>query len=290
MLVWNLLFLSVATAKMSGVSYNPLYQKICKTGTSLQDDVNIIAESANSVLVNFFTKCNIGETISKFAAKDLDIYLNVDAHLFGSLEDGQERFKDLRDKNVFRDIKGISVSHDNSRDNTVDLEGLAKFFKDIFKNDDIGVGVKFTIFISNDNEVTGFKNIAKNIIEYNKNVGLDYILLRVNILESSIDSTNFALKVFNEHFVTIQELQKPIYLQVEQRKKKLENESFFNVLRELECRQTDKINYFMDDSFGPDSFFKKNSGNGKLESLGKDSFDCKHHEYIGNWVNELNGQ
>ncbi|PVU96600.1 hypothetical protein BB561_001094 [Smittium simulii] len=125
---------------MSGVSYNPL----------LRDNINIIAESANSVLNNFFTRCDIGETISKFTAR----------------EDGQQRFKDLADKDVFRNIK-----------------------------------------------------------DYNDDVDFNYILLCAYILESSIDSPKFALKVFNKDFVKIQELEKPIYLQV-QSKKKLEDKSF----------------------------------------------------------------
>ncbi|PVU96204.1 hypothetical protein BB561_001324 [Smittium simulii] len=273
---------------MSGVKYSPLYNKSCKTGTSLQDDVNIIAGSANSVLVNFFNKCNIGETISEFTAKGLDVYLDIDAFILNDIKDGQEMFKDLADKDVFRNIKGISVSNGNSRAGNIDLKYYSKKFKDIFANKNISVGIKLAINISNGDSLTGFKNAANKFIEYNND--FDYILLNAYIPESSIDSTKFALKVFDENFIRIKELEKPIYLQIESKKKKLEDESFLKVLRELECRQSDKINYFMADSFGPDSIFKKDSAYNKFESLGKDSYDCQYHGYIGNWENKPNDQ
>ncbi|PVU87848.1 hypothetical protein BB561_006148 [Smittium simulii] len=267
---------------MSGVKYSPFYENSCKTGTSLQNDVNIITESANSVLIDYFDRCNIGETIKNFATKNVDIYLNINVYAFKK-KSNIERFKYLANINGFRDIKGITVSNNNIIAQQLDLDYYAKIINDVvkIKNKEIIVGINKLVRVSNHEDSSNLETIAKMFKEY-KNY-FDYVLLNLYIPESSIDSAIFASKVFNEHFNSLKELQKPIYLQIESKNKKLEDESFLKVLRELECRKSEYINYFMADSFGPNSIFKKDSAYNKFKSMGKDSFDCRYHEYIGNW-------
>ncbi|PVU86139.1 hypothetical protein BB561_006806 [Smittium simulii] len=245
MLVWNLLFLGVVNAKMSGVKYSPTYDKSCKTGTSLQKDVNVIAGSANSVLINFFDTCNVGESIKKFAAKGVDIYLDIAADIFESIEYDQQKFERFISTEVFKAVKGISVSSDN------------------------GIMEMGDIIISNNMDVIGFNDAVSSF--------------RLNKERSSIDSTEFALKLFNENFVSMQDLKKPIYLEIKPGTGKFSDKSFFDVLRELECRQYGTINYFVADNFGSDSIFRKSGIYNKLENLNKNTFYCKGHEYIGNW-------
>ncbi|PVU91268.1 hypothetical protein BB561_004492 [Smittium simulii] len=213
---------------MSGVKYSPSYDKSCKTGADLQSDVDIIAGSANAVLIDYFDICNADESIFKFAHQSIDIYLDIDADIFFSIEYDEKRFEKFIDNELFKSVKGVAHGFTSNKDS------------------------------------------------------LDYMLLRVDILGNSIDSSVFASKLFNKTFVRMQDLKKPIYLEILPGTGKFSDKSFFDVLRELECRQSGTINYFVGDNFGSDSIFRKSKIYNKLENLSKNTFDCQGHEHIGN--------
>ncbi|PVU86862.1 hypothetical protein BB561_006519 [Smittium simulii] len=267
---------------MSGVKYSPSYNENCKDTISIQDDVNIIAGSANSVLMDFFDACNIEESIKKFAAKGLEIYLDIDAEYFGSTEYDVQNFKKFINTEPFKTVKGISVSSYNAKNGLIQLDKESKNVQNILEknNKSINVGIKKEIYVLKNYVIPDLEEIYYSFENYKNS--LDYILLSINT-SGSVNSTEFALKVFNENFIKIQDLKKPIYLEIIPGPGKFLNISFLKVLRELECRQSDTINYFMADNFGSDSIFKKSVIYNKLGNLSKNTFVCQSHEYIGNW-------
>ncbi|PVU87590.1 hypothetical protein BB561_006266 [Smittium simulii] len=282
MLVWNLLFLGIVSAKMSGVKYSPSYNENCKTGADLQSDVDIIVGSSNAVLIDYFDICNVAESIRKFTDKNLGIYLDIDAHTFFSIEYDEKKFEKFIDTNLFKSVKGISVSSTSTADGNKQLKNYSRKIKKLLlkKNKKTSVGIKEKITLSNNGYFPGYEGVASGFTR-NKD-SLDYMLLSVDILGNSIDSSVFASKLFNETFVRMQDLKKPIYLEILPGTGKFSDKSFFDVLRELECRQSGTINYFVGDNFGSDSIFRKSKIYNKLENLSKNTFDCQGHEHIGN--------
>ncbi|PVU94448.1 hypothetical protein BB561_002545 [Smittium simulii] len=274
---------------MSGVKYSPSNDKNCKTGTSIQDDVNIIAGSASSVLMDFFDICDVQESIKKFAAKGLDIYLDIDAEYFGSDEYDVQDFEKFIDTDPFQVVKGISVSSNNGKNGLIKLDEESENVRNILKkkNKNISVGIKKDMYLLKNDVIPELQEIYYSFKYYNNS--LDYILLSLN-MAGSVNSTEIALKTFNENFINLQDLKKPIYLEIIPGPGKFSNLSFLEVLRELECRQSDRINYFMADNFGSDSIFKRPYAYNKLKTLSKNTFACQKHKYIGNWENKSDYQ
>ncbi|PVU91681.1 hypothetical protein BB561_004270 [Smittium simulii] len=262
-----ILILAFVESKLNGVRYIPKSNSKCKSTEEIQKDVDVIAELADSVILEYIDGCNFIDVFEMFSNKEIDIFVNINIQSFWKSSQNNNKYYDdiIKIKN-FESIKGIILKDKLSKINsTVKVGNFHKidFYEHNYINRPLNILHRF-------------------ILDKNYNDKIDFIVLNLLLPSSQIDFSQLQKNLFNDDLIKLQSLDINIYFVIsfiDQNNLSVDN--FIKISRELTCRANNKLGYFITDNAGIESILNNNKYKRYLKKISKDFLSCEGHTFIG---------
>ncbi|PVU93988.1 hypothetical protein BB561_002892 [Smittium simulii] len=245
--------IGVVNSKISGIKYIPRFDNNPKANeTTIQNDLGLITDSANSVLISYRTDYNATYMLDHFYKKNVDVYVEISEHSFNDPNlKYLDNLENLMSHKTFESVKGVMLTYyeEENYSNRIlidDIKSVKNRLKDV--NSNIKVGINYWFNVGREySQYPSLKTVKNAFVGKEIGKSIDYLVLDALFDFSTIDPSFFINSIYSKDLDELLKLGIKVDIATGILSEMVyHNQSINGILDELNCKKTENLDYFID--------------------------------------------